>query len=383
MNTALVNASIFADGRFVDDHAVVIADGRITALVPADAVPGDCAVQDLDGALLVPGFIDIQVNGGGGRLFNDSPDVDTLRHIRATHRRFGTTAFLPTLISDDLDKVAVAIRAVDEAISAGEQGIVGIHLEGPFLSTDRKGVHDPSKFRKLTEDHIDLLTSLTSGVTLVTLSPESAPPELIRRLVDHGVIVSAGHTNATYREMRTALDCGVTGFTHLFNAMSQITSREPGVVGAALEDADSWCGIIVDGKHVAPATLSVALKAKPADKLILVTDAMPSVGMTDKTFRLQGRTITVEDGVCVADGGTLAGSDLDMLTAIRNAHAMLPVTREDAIAMATSNPAAFLGLDRTMGRIAAGHRANLVALDPGFDIVTVWVDGVRADAPGV
>ena len=378
MKTALANASILVDGRFLNGHAVIIDGERIEAVVPAEQTPSECRVEDLGGALLLPGFIDVQVNGGGGRLFNDDPTVEAIRHIGAVHRRFGTTGFLPTLISDDLDKVETAIKAVDQAMENRVPGVLGIHLEGPFLSTDRKGVHDPSKFRQLAGEHIELLASLKSGVTLVTLSPESAAPTLIRTLVDRGVIVSAGHTNASYADMRRALDHGVTGFTHLFNAMSPITSREPGVVGAALEDQESWCGIIVDGQHVSPTTLSIALKTKPLAKFILVTDAMPSVGMRDKTFRLQGRTITAKNGVCIAEGGMLAGSDLDMARAVRNATEMLHLDLKDAVAMASANPAAFLGLDDTVGRIAPGYRANLIAVEKGLTVVRSWISGAPA-----
>jgi len=377
MKTALVNATILEENRFVDGRAVIFEDGVIEAVVPQDAVGAGCRIEDLAGSLLLPGYIDIQVNGGGGQLFNASPTVETIRHIGEVHRQFGTTAFLPTLISDDLDKVEAAIGAVDQAIAEDVPGVLGIHLEGPFLSTDRKGVHDPSKFRRMAAGDVDLLSSMRTGVTVVTLSPENAPPEHIRKLVENGVIVSAGHTDASYAAMRQALDCGTSGFTHLFNAMSPLTSREPGVVGAALEDQESWCGIIVDGRHVAPTTLSIALKTKPLSKFMLVTDAMPTVGMQEKVFHLQGRRITVEDGVCVTESGTLAGSDLDMTRAVKNAVTMLGLRREDAIAMATANPAAFLQQSHRMGRIAPGLQADFIACGPDFAIIEVWLRGVR------
>lgn len=375
MTTALINGRIFAGDRFVCDHSVIIDGAKIVSIVPAQQTPGDCKIYDLNDAILAPGFIDTQVNGGGGRLFNDAPTVETIREIGLVHRQFGTTGFLPTLISDKLDIVEQAINAVDDAIEDGVPGVLGIHIEGPFLSTDRKGVHDPSKFRQLTADHIDLLTSLRRGKTLITLAPENATPDLISLLTGKGVIVSAGHTNATYAMTRAALDSGVTGFTHLFNAMSPITNREPGVVGAALEDQHSWCGIIVDGRHVAPTLLKIALRCKPARKFMLVTDAMPSVGMANKSFTLQGRNITVRDGVCVSENGVLAGSDLEMSQAFRNAVSMLGVDTGEAINMASHNAAAFLGLDREVGLIAPGYRANFVSFNEDMNVMDCWIDG--------
>lgn len=378
MLSALVNARILSGRQILADHALILDGPRIGGIVRRALIPDDAERRDLGGALLLPGFIDIQVNGGNGRLFNESPDVASIRHIGETHRRFGTTGFLPTLISDELDVIAAAIAAVDAAIEEGVPGVLGVHIEGPFLSTDKKGVHDPAKFRRLKREHFELLTSLRRGVTLVTLAPENASPDLVRALAEAGVVVSAGHTDASYAAMRSLLDAGVTGFTHLFNAMSHMSSREPGVVGAALEDQESWCGLIVDGRHVAPTLLKIALRCKPLEKFILVTDAMPSVGMKNKEFRLQGRTITVEDGVCVTEHGTLAGSDLEMSTAVRNAVAMLGLDLADAVAMATENPAAFLGCGDRLGRIAPGMQANLVAVDETLHVQGTWIDGAFA-----
>jgi len=380
MKTALLNGQVFIDGAFRNGQAVTIENGRIVRVGAAGAVPSDAARYDLNGARLLPGFIDIQVNGGGGVLFNDAPTVETVRHIAAVHRRFGVTGLLPTLISDDLDVVAAALRAVDEAISAGAPGVLGAHIEGPFLSTDRKGVHDPSKFLDLTEAHLDLLKPLKNGVTLMTVAPEKTTPEIVRRLTGSGIIVSLGHTDASYEQTRAALDNGATGFTHLFNAMSPLSAREPGVIGAALEDQKSWCGIIVDGRHVATAALNIAFRARPLEKFILVTDAMPTVGMKEKAFTLQGRKITVKDGVCITEEGTLAGSDLEMTRAVRNCAAFESVGLANAVNMATINPAAFLGLGRDVGRIAPGFRANLIAVDDDLTVFESWIDGAPTAA---
>lgn len=379
MPVALVNARVLGDDGLVDGCAVLLDGERIQAIVPeSDPRCRDAAVMDLHGHLLLPGFIDTQVNGGGGVLFNTDPSVAAIREIGHVHRRFGTTGFLPTLISDDLEVVARALAAVRAAIAEGVPGVLGIHIEGPFLNAARKGVHDPAKLRGLDDSALDLLTSLGNGRTLVTLAPEVTTPEIIRKLTAAGVAVCAGHTNATYAQIRTALRHGLKGFTHLFNAMSQLTGREPGVVGAALEDPESWCGIIVDGRHVAPAALRIALRCKRHDRFMLVTDAMPSVGAATKTFRLQGRAISVEDSVCVDEDGRLAGSDIDMASSVRNAMSMLELGLADAVRMASEYPAQFLGIGHESGRIAPGYRADLVLADRELNVLQTWIGGSPA-----
>jgi N-acetylglucosamine-6-phosphate deacetylase len=289
MTLALVNGRLLRDSGWVENQVVLIDGARIQQIVARDSNWSADSIYDLQSQTLLPGFIDVQVNGGGGVLFNDDPSVASIRQIGRAHRRFGTTGFLPTLISDDLDVVSRAVKAAQDAIEAGVPGVLGIHIEGPFLNAARKGVHDETKLRWLNEDALGLLTSLKGGKTLVTLAPERTTPQIIRKLTDAGVIVSAGHTNGTYAEIRTALDHGLTGFTHLFNAMSQLSGREPGAVGAALDDDNSWCGIIVDGHHVDPVVLKIAMRSKRQDRFMLVTDAMPTVGAPNKTFNLQGR----------------------------------------------------------------------------------------------
>jgi N-acetylglucosamine-6-phosphate deacetylase len=375
MTEVLINGRVLTP-RGLEAASVVIEGERIAEVRPA--VTGERGL-DLEGGYLLPGFIDAQVNGGGGALFTDTPTVAAIATIGAAHRRFGTTGFLPTLISDDLAAVATAIGAVDEAIAAGAPGVLGIHIEGPFLSSDRKGIHDASKFRILDDAAFDLLTSLRHGKTLVTLAPEATTPQMIRRLVDAGVVVAAGHTNADYDTIRAALDAGLSGFTHLFNAMSPLTSREPGAVGAALEDEASWCGLIVDGRHVHPAVLRVALRARRRDRFMLVTDALSSVGMAEKSFTMQGRAIRVVDGVCVDENGTLAGSDLDMASAVRNIMAIASLTVGEAVALASATPAAFLGLSETFGAIAPGRQADLVATDSDLRVRRTWISG-RSEA---
>ena len=376
MSIALLNGRVLRADTFVRGQGVLIEQGRIVDVLPADDARCRAAQPyDLGGGLLLPGFIDLQVNGGGGVLFNDAPSVESIRAIGAAHRRFGTTAFLPTLISADLDIVAHAIAAVRSAIAAGVPGVLGIHIEGPFLNVARKGVHDPAKLRELDPSALGLLSSLRGGRTLVTLAPEMTTPELIEQLVAAGVVVSAGHTNASYAEIRAALAHGLSGFTHLFNAMSQLTGREPGTVGAALDDQRSFCGIIVDGEHTDPVVLRIALRCKPLDRFMLVTDAMPSVGTNQGWFELQGRRISVRGQACWDEDGRLAGSNIDMASCVRNAVGMLGVPLPQAVRMASQVPAEFLGIAHEYGRIAAGQRANLVLTDDELNVRETWIDG--------
>lgn len=378
MLQAFRNGRILTDSGFETGKTLLVRDGRIEAVVGASQVLGADRVIDLEGGTLAPGFLDTQVNGGGGVLFNEDPSVASIAAIGKAHRRFGTTGFLPTLISDNLHVVEKAILAVRDAIAQRVPGVLGIHIEGPFLAHAKRGVHDASKLRTIDEDALRLLTTAHGGVTMVTLAPEETTPESIRALSDAGVIVSAGHTDATYDELQPALANGLRGFTHLFNAMSGLTSREPGAVGAALENENSWCGLIVDGHHVHAATMKIALRAKRLDHFLLVTDAMPSVGADARTFQLQGRTITVNGDKIVDEDGRLAGAHLDMASAVRNAVKMLGLKLEDALRMASGNPAAFLKLDSQLGRICAGQRANLVLLDSRLDVTRTWIDGQTA-----
>jgi len=377
MATALVNGRLLLDGRFVEGMAVLLEGDRIASVESEADLPSGLERHDLESGLLVPGFIDTQVNGGGSVLFNDAPTVETIRTIGRAHRTFGTTGFLPTLISDDLHVIQSGIEAVEAAIAEGVPGVLGIHIEGPFLNEHRKGIHDADKIRALDEEGYDVLTSMKSGRTMVTVAPECTTPEMIARLVAAGVIVSAGHSNGSYAEVSAAIAAGLSGVTHLFNAMSPLGAREPGVVGAALNDDSTWCGIIVDGQHVSPATLKVALRCKPHDKLMLVTDAMPSVGWGSKEFILQGKRITARDGACFDEDERLAGSDLDMAWAVRNAVELLDLPVETAFAMASAAPATFLGFGRERGKIAAGYQADLALLGDDLIVRETWIGGSR------
>ena len=375
---ALVNARVLADEGLREDVAVLVRNGHVLALADADDPRlAEAQRHDLGGALLLPGFIDVQVNGGGGLLFNDAPTVETLEGIAAAHRRFGTTGLLPTLITDTAPRMRAALDAVDAAIARGVPGILGIHLEGPFLAPARKGIHDASLFRTPDADDLLALTAQRRGVVMLTLAPERVDTGVIARLAAAGVRVVAGHTAADYAATRAALDAGVCGFTHLYNAMTPLSSREPGVVGAALDDAASWCGLIVDGHHVHPASLRVAINAKPPGRCVLVTDAMPPVGSARPDYVLNGQTITARNGICMNDAGVLAGSALDMAGAVRNTVNLLGLPLAEASRMASAYPAEWLGLEQTHGRIGPGQRADFAVLDDTLHVRETWVGGVR------
>ena len=374
--TALHNARVATPGGMLEGHCVVIEESRISAI--CQQAPNGAERIDLAGQLLLPGFIDVQVNGGGGRLFNDDPSVETIAVMAAAHRRFGTTGLLPTLISDDFSVIERAIAAVDEAISSGVPGVLGVHIEGPFLSRTRRGIHLASMLQPFDDRFVAALCSGRNGRTLLTVAPECISPAQISRLVEAGVIVSAGHSDANYETVRAALDAGMTGFTHLFNAMSQLTNRAPGMVGAALEDPNTYAGIIVDGHHIHPATFRVGLNAKGVDRLMLVTDAMPTVGASADEFMLQGRAIRREGDRLVSDDGVLAGSTLTMAAAVANAVEQGRLSLPEAVRMATSTPARFLGLAGETGAIEAGLRADLVVMRDDFTVTDTWIAGARA-----
>jgi N-acetylglucosamine-6-phosphate deacetylase len=369
--------TVFNNAQIVTPSGIVlgglVCEGETIAQIFAGETAQGGEVIDIRGGYLLPGFIDTQVNGGGGVLFNDDTHVDGIAAIGRAHRPYGTTGYLPTLISDELSVIDRAMRAVEAALEQGVPGVLGIHIEGPFISKERKGIHNPDLFRTLDAESKALLKSLKRGKTMVTLAPERCAPEDIAELRAAGVIIAAGHTNATYAQTVEALNAGVTGFTHLFNAMSPMLHRAPGVVGAALENLDNFSGLIMDGHHVDWPVLKVALRTRPANRFMLVTDAMPTVGSATKSFVLNGQAIHVENGVCVGPDGTLAGSDLDMVTAVRNAVQLAGASIVDAAIMAATAPAEFLGLGAARGSLVVGQRADIVWLDKDLAIQGTFI----------
>ncbi|MEH3116318.1 MAG: N-acetylglucosamine-6-phosphate deacetylase [Methylorubrum populi] len=371
---ALAAEWVFDGERLWRDRTVVLRDRRIADLT-ADP-PADLPVTRLPaGAILAPGFVDLQVNGGGGVLLNDDPSVDAIARIAAAHRRGGTTALLPTLVTDTRPAIRAAIEGVAAAIRAGVPGILGIHLEGPFLSPQRIGIHDPARLADFGPGDAELLTGLgPRGLTLVTLAPERVPPGAVADLVARGARICAGHTADPGPAIRRAMAEGLTGFTHLFNAMSQIGPREPGAVGVALCEPEAFAGLIADGHHVGDDQLRLALRLKGRDRLMLVTDAMPPVGdpRPDAAFTLFGRRIVRQGDRLTGADGTLAGAAITMAQAVRHMRTRGGASVEEALAMASLTPARFLGLDARLGRIAPGHAADLVALSADLTVLATW-----------
>lgn len=372
---AVVAPYVFDGVAVLPDHAIVIEGAHIADVVPANFLPSSMPALKLGGdTWLAPGFIDVQVNGGGDVLFNDAPTASAINTIAAAHRRYGTTGILPTLISDTHDKMCAAMLAA-QAAAAQNPSVLGIHFEGPFLSPGKPGVHNPEMFRKPDAADLELLTGWPAGNVLVTLAPEQVPLEFITALSQAGVRVSLGHSMATYDDTQAALQSGMTGFTHLFNAMRPIASREPGPITAALEAPAAWFGMIVDGVHVNPEVLRLALRG--CGHPMLVTDAMPPVGGKRGSFTLYGNEITVHDGRCTREDGTLAGAAIDMASCVRNTVRDLHVPLTKALCFASTEPAEFLGLGTVLGRLAPGFRADMVAFEPiEVDVLETWVAGV-------
>jgi N-acetylglucosamine-6-phosphate deacetylase len=372
---AVAADSVF-DGTVRHEHAAIVMDGpRIVRIAPRRDIADVASVRVLpEGVWLAPGFIDLQVNGGGDVLFNDAPTPESISRIAAAHRKFGTTGFLPTLITDVAEKTTRAIAAVRAAMQT-EPAVLGLHLEGPFLSAEKSGVHDRALLRRPTPADAEVLTAPRRGALLVTLAPEQVPASFIARLAAADIRVCLGHSMATYAQTRSAMAEGLAGFTHLFNAMRSLESREPGPIAAALETPTCSFGLIVDGVHVDPAILRLALRAT-VGRPMLVTDAMPPVGGTRSAFVLYGETISVRGNRCERDDGTLAGAVLDMASAVRNCVRLLGLSLEQALTLASVNPGSFLNLD--VGRIVPGYRADLVALDPAeVQVLGTWVAGVE------
>ncbi len=360
---------VFTGTETIEGATVHVREGKIVDVVRSGP-PG----VKLDGTL-APGLIDVQVNGGGGVLFNDAPSVGTLRTMTAAHAQFGVTGIMATLISDGREKIAAAIEAVAAGIAQGIPGLVGLHLEGPWLSAAKRGVHPERFLRALDTDDMKLLTQRRGFPVMATVSPERASPRDVKTLAEAGVLVCIGHTAASAEDVEALLAAGAVGFTHLFNAMPALEGRKPGPVGVALSSRKVWAGLILDGIHVHPLSARVAFGAKTARKLILVSDAMATVGAKDPGMSLFGQRIEVKDGALRTPAGTLAGAHLDLSVAARNALSMLGASTEEALRMTGLTPAEFLRVDHQRGRIAIGGRADMALFGPGLDVRGVWIGG--------
>jgi N-acetylglucosamine-6-phosphate deacetylase len=376
---AILAPFLFDGEKLFAERAVLTEGARISAIVPPSEIPASYPVtRPPGGAFLAPGLVDLQVNGGGGVLFNDSLTIDGISHIAAAHRALGTSCLQPTVISAGTREIATALDAVRGAIARGVPGILGLHVEGPFLAPRRRGIHPPGAIRALTTIDLELLTAPFPGRLIVTLAPEMVPRAALEALARAGVIVLAGHTEATAEQIAEARDAGLAGFTHLFNAMPPIAARAPGPAGAALAERASFASVIADGVHVHPETLRLAVAAKGTDRIFLVSDAMPTVGSPATSFRIGDARISLRDGRLLDGAGTLGGAHLALADAVRNAHRLLGLPPAEALRMATATPAACLGLAGQLGSLRPGARADLALFDASLDLIGSWSGGVLA-----
>ncbi|MBQ4849447.1 N-acetylglucosamine-6-phosphate deacetylase [Pseudoalteromonas sp. MMG012] len=371
MGRQLYRANKLFDGEgFLKDVIFAVEHNKVSYQVDESSQD----VIELDG-LVVPGFIDVQVNGGGGAFFNAAQTTACLGRMVAAHGKFGSTAFMPTLITDKVEVMDKAAQAIAEAIENGQAGVLGIHFEGPHLSHPKKGTHSEQFIRPISELEFEIYARQDLGVKMVTLAPETVPLADIERLISLGVKVCVGHSNADFQTTMNALQVGVDGFTHLFNAMSPFTSREPGVVGAALWDDNSWCGLIVDGHHVHSTSAKLALRTKQRGKILLVTDAMPPVGTDDMEFDFfDGRKVIRTGDRLNSTTGELAGSVLDMASAVRNTVDSLDVSLPEALRMASLYPAQYLNL-KSKGHLREGADADFVVLDEQLFAKATFIAG--------
>ncbi len=378
--TAYTGATILDGETRHEGRALLCEGGRVKAIAAPGALPEGCTLKALQGGLICPGFVDLQVNGGGGVMLNDAPNPDTIATICKAHLPFGTTSLLPTLITDTPARMAEARRAARAALEQGVAGMIGLHFEGPHIAPARKGAHDPALIRPMEAEDLAFLAAAAAELPtlMITLAPESARPEEIRALVEAGAIVSLGHSDADYPAAMEAVRAGATCATHLFNAMSQLAARAPGLVGAALESGALHAGLIADGIHVDPATIRIALRAKAGPgRIFLVTDAMAVIGSDLAEFTLNGRRILRRDGRLTLADGTLAGADLTMISAVRFMVERIGIGREEALRMASLYPAELIGRSGEIGRLAPGTRADFLHLDDEMNILGVWQGGIR------
>lgn len=371
---ALTNCKIFTGNDVLVKHAVIINGETIDAVCPEEMLPSGIKMVDLNGANLSPGFIDLQLNGCGGVMFNDEITAETIDIMHKANLKSGCTSFLPTLITSSDENMRQAIDAAREYQSQYPNQSLGLHLEGPYLNVMKKGIHSVDFIRPSDDEMIETMCANRDVIAKVTLAPENNKPEHIEKLVKAGIVVSIGHTNATYAEARQSFESGITFATHLFNAMTPMVGREPGVVGAIYDTPDVYAGIIADGFHVDYANIRIAHKIK-GEKLVLVTDATAPAGADMDYFIFVGKKVYYRDGKCVDENGTLGGSALTMIEAVQNTVEHVGIALDEALRMATLYPAKAIGVDEILGRIKKGMIANLTVFDRDFNVKATVVNG--------
>ena len=374
MKQALLGSQIFCGERFYDDHALLVDGKSIVDIVDKNNTPDNFNKIELDQGILAPGFIDLQVNGGGGVLFNNSPNKESLNTIIKAHQFFGTTSVMPTVISDSLEVLEQCIKTVTEEIK-NNSSLLGIHIEGPFFNTKYRGVHQKQYISTINSDYLNLFESLKGFPVMLTLAPECISSQQLKHLTSLGIKTLAGHSEATYDELDDAIKNGLDGFTHLFNAMGQISAREPGVVGSALHFENTFASIIVDLHHVHPSLIQLAYQLKPTGKLFFISDSMATINHGKPSFELYDEVVNESDGRLVNSEGKLAGSSITQIDAVKNAYQKCNIPLNQALAMASRYPAEYLGIANHLGSLKPGYRADLVHFDSNFKVHNAWVSG--------
>ena len=374
MKQAITGSKLFNGIDFIEHKALLIEDQHIAGIVNKDAIPTDFQVKKLEGGILSPGFIDLQVNGGGGKLFNNSPDKESLNTIISAHQYFGTTSIMPTVISDSLNILQKCTDTISNEID-NNHSLLGIHIEGPFFNVKYRGVHQKQYINTINASYLNLFETLDKFPVMLTLAPECISIKQLKHLKSLGFKILAGHTDANYDQLEEAVKYGLDGFTHLFNAMGQISAREPGVVGSAFDFDETSASIIVDLHHVHPSLINLSFKQKPKGKLFFVSDSMATINHGEPSFELYDEVVSESNGRIINSEGKLAGSSITQIDAIKNASQKCSIPLESAISMATLYPAEYLGVSDYIGQLKKGYRADLAHFDSNFHVQNVWLAG--------
>ena len=374
MKQAIIGSKLFNGKKFIEHKALLIDDQHIAGIVNEDAIPTDFQVKKLEGGILSPGFIDLQVNGGGGKLFNNSPDKESLNTIISAHQYFGTTSIMPTVISDSLNILQKCTDTISNEIN-NNHSLLGIHIEGPFFNVKYRGVHQKQYINTINASYLNLFETLDKFPVMLTLAPECISIKQLKHLKSLGFKILAGHTDANYDQLEEAVKYGLDGFTHLFNAMGQISAREPGVVGSAFDFDETSASIIVDLHHVHPSLINLSFKQKPKGKLFFVSDSMATINHGEPSFELYDEVVSESNGRIINSEGKLAGSSITQIDAIKNAYQKCSIPLESAISMATLYPAEYLGVSDYIGQLKKGYRADLAHFNSNFHVQNVWLAG--------